>query len=138
MHGHRLHGVFATVPGAQVLEDALVYGTGDVEAELRIQAVAHVGKVEVGEEFQQHGGHVGRAALAVGTVPQLAAHPEGLVQRPDVVHHLRLDQVAQQAAAHAVLAVGEPGLSLVGAGIDGQGAHDGIVGRNAGIAVPGQ
>ena len=89
-------------------------------------------------DFQQEGRHVGRTALAVGTVPDLAPCPEGLVQGPDVVHHLRLDDVAEQAAGHPVFVVREDVLVLVQTGIDGQRADDGVVRGDACVRVPGQ
>ena len=138
MHRKRLHGIFAVVARAQILEHALVHGAGGREAERWIQPVTHIGKIQVREKFQQKRRHIGRAALAVGTVPQLPARPGRLIQRPDVIHNLRLHKVGIQPAVHAVFPVRELREAFVGAGIDSQRADDGVVRGYSGVGMPGQ
>ena len=104
--GQGLYGVFKTVDPGQELQHAFVNGARDRETEIRVVAIAHVGEVLVGEEFEQHAGHLRHPALGVGTVPQLAAAPVGLIKGPDVVHDLGLDNVGIIATERAVFAVG--------------------------------
>ena len=138
MHRQRLHGIFAAVARAQILEHAFVYGAGGRKAERGIQAVAHIGKIQMGQQFQQKRRHIGRAALAVGAVPQLPARPGRFIQRPDVIHNLRLHQVGVQTAVHAVFPVRKLREAFVGAGIDSQRADDGVVRGYSGVGMPGQ
>ena len=133
-----LHYIGAVVSGTQVLEDAFVNTAGYGKAELRVQAVAHVGKILVGQQFQNHGRDLRDAAFAVGAVPDVAPGPERLVAGPDVLHHLALDKIGQQAACEALFSVREHFVPFAAEGVDGQGAHDGIVGRDPGVGMQGQ
>ena len=101
MDGKGLNGVVHAVAGAQELEHSLIYRAGHVKAELRVQAVAHIGKILVRQYLQKHAWNARGAAFAVGTVPNLAARPQGILAHPEVVHNLRLDKVAQEPAGHS-------------------------------------
>ena len=131
----RLDRVGTAVPGAQVLEDALVDGPGHREAEGRVQAVFHVGEILVREQFQEHGRDGGRPGLAVGAVPRLPPGPVGLELLPDVIHDLRLDVVGEKPSVQAGLAVREFVLVVRQQGVDAQRADDGVVLGDARVAV---
>ena len=100
--GERLHDVRPSVLRRNVLEDTLIDGPAHEELEARVVAVAHVGEVLVGEQFEQHGRHVGHPCFVVGAVPQPAAAPLGFARAADVADHLRHHQVGQIARAVAV------------------------------------
>ena len=106
MHRKRLHGVRAVVAGTQVLEDAFVHAAGGRKAEGRVQAVAHIGKILVRQELQDHGGHLRDAALAVGAVADVPAAPGRFKAGADIVHQLALHPVCQEAAAQAAFTGG--------------------------------
>ena len=64
-----LDHVVKAVAFAQELQHSFINGTANGEAEHRVQAVFHIGKILVGKQLQQHAGHAGGAGLAIGTVP---------------------------------------------------------------------
>ena len=134
----RLHDEGTLVQVGEELEHALVDGTADREAESRVEAIAHVGEVLMGQELQQDAGDAGGPALAVGAVPDPAPAPGRIILAADVPHDLALDQVRIMAGDSAVLAVRQFVLAFAEAGVDGQGADGTVVGRGSGVGMEGE
>ena len=111
------HGLLPALGGNEA-KDALVDGAGHAEAETRVDAIAHVGKVLVGKQFQQHGGHSGHTCLEIGLVPHAPACPVGLVQCAYVIGNLRHHQVAQVVVEIACGTVGKSDLPLRQGAVD--------------------
>ena len=124
--GQRLHDIGAVVALGDELQHTFINGAAHVEAEHRVEAVLHVGKVLVREQFHQHSGHLGHACLVITLVPHAAARPVGLPLGSDVLDNLGREQVAETARQLARRAVGILAeLLATGAGaIDQQRAHD--------------
>ena len=74
--------------------DGAAYG----ETETRVQSVAHVCKVLMGKQFEQHGRYAGYTGLIVGLVPFASACPLGFVEGTHVTHDVGLNQVCQVVA----------------------------------------
>ena len=138
VHRQRLHHIRHAVTGAEELQDAFVDASAGREAEARVQAVAHIGKILVGKQFQQDGRHAGGAAFAVTAVPGFPSGPVRLIGGADVLYHLGLHQVAEKARTQALFPAGKHLGALVLEGIDGKRADDGIVRSNTGIRVESQ
>ena len=96
-----------------IAQNAFVNGTRHEELEARITAVAHVGKVLVRKQLEQHGRSPRNARFVIGAVPQSPAVPVGLPRPADVRDDLRHHQIGQVARAVAVGASFETALVLL-------------------------
>ena len=119
------------------LQHTFIYGTAHVEAEHRVKAVLHVGKILVREQLHQHSGHLGNSGLIIALVPHAAARPVGFPLGADVLDNLGREQIAVAARQLTRCAVGilaEFLAAAVGA-IDEQRAHNLVVGGATSIGV---
>ena len=94
----RLYHVGCASLGSDETEHPFVDGTAHGEAEAWVEAVAHVGKVLVREQLQQHGRHTRHAGLEVGLVPHASAAPKRFVECAHVIDDGALYQVCEVPA----------------------------------------
>jgi hypothetical protein len=93
--GQRLdHRFIAIFPGDEP-QHTLIHGSRCVELESGIQSVFHVVEVLMRHGFHQAGRHVAPARFRVVGIGQAAARPGRGVEPANIVHDLRLDQIAQ-------------------------------------------
>ena len=136
-HRQGLHGVVVAVLCGDEFQDAFIDGPGYDEAEARVEAVAHVGKVLVREQLEQHGGYLGHAGLEVRLVPHTPAAPLGFVGAAYVVGHLRkhgIGEVARYLSRHVV----DVDFALFAGEVDAQTADNRVVEGGTGIGVEGK
>ena len=95
--GQRLDNVTAVVALSDELEHALVDGAAHIEAEHRVQAVFHIGKVLVREQLHEYGGHLGHASLIVTLVPHAATRPVRFPLGTHILDNLGREQVGETA-----------------------------------------
>ena len=131
--GQWLNHIVATIALGYKLKHTFIYSAANGETECGIQSVAHIGKILMREEFEQHCWHFGYAGFVVRLVPHAATAPIGLKQCSHIVADVGGDKVGEMARISAWRAIGI--VAEIIAHIYAERAHNAVVGRGAGIAV---
>ena len=122
-HGKGLHHIVRSIAGADKAEDALVDGTAHDKLKARVESPTHIGKILVGEEFEEHRRDHGGGGFVVATVHTLAPTPLGLHQARDIVHNTLIDPIAQSCAGPSRTAIAQL-TSLRRCRINGKRSHE--------------
>ena len=122
-HGKGLHHIVRSIAGADKAEDALVDGTAHDKLKAWVESPTHIGKILVGEEFEEHGRNNGGGGFVVAAVHTLAPTPLGLHQARDIVHNTLIDPIAQSCAGPSRTAIAQL-TSLRRCRINGKRSHE--------------
>ena len=137
MHGQWSYAVLFTILGRYMAQNCLIYCSRNDKLKVWIVTKAHIGKVLMREQLEQHCRHRWHTRLVVGLIPHTATTPLRLIGCTNICRYLRHNKVCKVTRTVATCASLELTIFKLGV-VYSQRAYCRIVIGNTRIRVEGQ